>query len=448
MEMTDEKMEREKTMKTMVIKMVVVMVIFGGAFTLKNFTNFVDKAYGDGEAPTIDRAALVDEAVQLIGKVQEYERQRGALDAIIARTNISHSTRGLTMKEKHELIKSNAQVLLDKIEAFMRKVHDAHMVEIEATLRSKKESLTGDLRGQDELIEKALKELLTEWASAADESTCPDPGAVTPEPKKPVVTEADDADKYIEAALWEEVLENLEPDFSAELSREELKELKTDITKAVAEFVETYVAQYQARIDSPFAFIDSRDEKDQRLYYNPDRQLRKVARKIKELEAALKVEGLSTTDANKLRLELFTAKQLKSYFEKYIRGVNTHTSGEEDASVPSGGGIDQETMAMLMLLNSQGMLSQEEMQMLLMGGGAGSSSKPKTGFGIKLGSTPWGGVDVGFDYNNQDYGMSMGGTFGNEYRGFPGMPGGMPGMMGPGFNPADPYSDPSMWFRR
>ena len=152
--MTDEKMEREKTMKTMVIKMVVVMVIFGGAFTLKNFTNFVDKAYGDGEAPTIDRAALVDEAVQLIGKVQEYERQRGALDAIIARTNISHSTRGLTMKEKHELIKSNAQVLLDKIEAFMRKVHDAHMVEIEATLRSKKESLTGDLRGQDELIEK------------------------------------------------------------------------------------------------------------------------------------------------------------------------------------------------------------------------------------------------------------------------------------------------------
>ncbi len=358
-----DKEEGEKTMKMKLIKAVVVLAVFLGTYALKDFTQFTDNVYADGaghriviEEPSDASAAKHVEKDEEIKKTEIVEGEGVKIATVTCGKDTPHS----------------------KLEELAKELEAIGVVKLIVKREGAKKSSEKSKKKKDEEDYEL---------SAADE------------------------DDYILADAWDEVLAMLRgnPMYAKDFDNPDLKEslekrIDDRIKRQVEKFVEAYVEATIKRLSQTKAvnLFDEDEESD--VYFNWDEQkefIKDANEKLTEEynELADKGEDMTSEETvrfRRLHLQLHTLDKLKKAFNGAVRAA------EEQIAAASGQGTDGDMFDPGM--GFPGMPGMDPFNPF------GYTQKPQTGWGLNIGSTPWGGVTFGVDRmgENGDWGISGG----------------------------------------
>ena len=389
-----------KSMKWM--KAVVVLAVFLGTYALKDFTQFTDNVYADS-AHSHGSAIVIEEETEPSAKPADKDED-------IKNTVITESEDG-----DIATVTCGKDTPNSKIEELAKRLEAAGVVKLIVKREKSK-------KGSDKSKKKKDEEDYE--LSASDE------------------------DDYILAKAWDEVLAMLRgnPMFAKDFDNPDLDEslderIDDRIERQVEKFVEAYVETTLRRMSKtqPVNLFDEDDESD--VYFDWDEQKEfikdvneKLSEEFNDLVEKDETEGLTEPERirqRKLHLQLHSVDKLKEAFNQAIQGAEEFLNGGQgqgdmiDDMFPMMPGMDP-----------------------WMGSG-GYQQKPRTGFGLNIGSTPWGGVTFGVDRQgeNSDWGIS--GGYEHIPQQYPEMFGPMAYGAGGGFGGCfggggfNPYANPS-----
>ena len=257
-----------------------------------------------------------------------------------------------------------------------------------------------------------------------------------------LLSEADEED-YILADAWDEVLAMLRgnPMYAKEFDNPDLKEALEEriddrIERQVEKFVEAYVEDTIKRLTKTRAVNLFDDEEDSDVYFDWDEQKEfikdaneKLTEEYNDLVDAEEERAL--TDEEKIRqrrlhLQLHALDKLKKAFNGAMRAA------EEQIAAASGQGTEEDMWGM------------PGMPGMGFPGMSGMPQEPQTGWGLRLKSTPFGGVNFGIDRNGENGDWGIEGGYEHVPQKYLEMfgPMGAGGFGGGGFGSFNPYSNP------
>ena len=414
-----------KAMK--LIKAVVVLAVFLGTYALKDFTQFADNVYAeradrvacqisgtDGDCPSL--RGLGRGEGRKVGKVEIIEPSSTPEAKPVGKEEI---------KIKTEIVGDTATVTCgkdtpdSKIEELAAQLEAMGVVKLIVKREGSKKSSEKNKKKKDE--------------EAYDLSKA-------------------DEDDYILAKAWDEVLAMLRgnPAFADKFENPEISDSLAEriderIEGKIEKFVDAYMERFIKRLSNPqmVNLPDLDDEDKHNIYFEWDEQ-KEFIKDQKEMlteqydELADKGDSMTQEEAVRFRrldLQLYTLKKLQKAFsraaqefEHYIQG-GQGTFGGDTGFIPDTiitPGMDP--------FNPFGEYTQ----------------KPQNGWGLNIGSTPFGGVTLGVDRMGQNGNWSINGGYEDVPRRYlemfgPMGAGGFGGGFG-GFNPGagavSPYANP------